>query len=142
MLLRSASSLLASSGFRYEHTDRRSQLGWRHGDGADAVRLPEAAPSRLPDRRAGARMEPADSRAHAGSTPGPELSARAWRAGSGDAAQGGAGPAWPVRAGDPAAQLVEVRAGAVLCRYPQAHGLARRDALRSAQRHAQAGQAA
>ena len=36
----------------------------------------------------------------------------------------------------------EVGAGAVLRRYPQAHGLARRDAFRPAQRHAQARQAA
>ena len=36
----------------------------------------------------------------------------------------------------------EVGAGAILRRYPQAHGLARRDAFRPAQRHAQARQAA
>src|SRR5690606_440385 len=87
----------------YEHTDRRSQLGWRHGDGADAVRLPETAPSRLPDRRAGARVEPADSRTHARGAPGPEFPAWPRRAGPGDPAHRRAGPAWSVRPGDPAA---------------------------------------
>src|SRR5690606_12372567 len=111
----------AYSGFCYEHTDRRSQLGWRHGDGADAVRLLETAPSRLPDRRAGARVEPADSRTHARGAPGPEFPAWPRRAGPGDPAHRRAGPAWSVRPGDPAAQLFEVRSGAVLRRHSHAY---------------------
>ena len=50
----------------------------------------------------------------------PELSDRARRARHGDPAQGRAEPARSVPAGDPAAQLPEVGAGAVLRRYPQA----------------------
>ena len=54
-----------------------------------------------------APVEPADSRTHARSAPGAELSGRARRARHGDPAQGCAEPARSVPAGDPAAQLLK-----------------------------------
>src|SRR5690606_7536257 len=57
-----------------ESVGYRPQLGRRHGHGADAVCLPQAASRRgLPDRCAGSRVEPAYPRAYARGESGAEL---------------------------------------------------------------------
>jgi len=98
---------------KHENTDHWPQLGRRHGNGADLVPVPETAAPRLRDRRAGARVEPADPRTHARSAPGLELPARPRRAGAGHASAHRQVLGRPVRPGDSAAQLLEVGAGAV-----------------------------
>ena len=102
---------------------------------------PQATAPRLPDRRAGTRMEPPDPGAHAPSARGLELSARPRRARTGHAPTHRQKPEGSVRPGHPAAQLAEIGAGAVLRRHPQTHRLARRVSLWPAQRRAHAGQA-